>query len=231
MKKVTFSFPKLFLNTVLAVLAGGTILRSESEHVIKLPEPRYESDVVLEQALLMRRSIRIFGNAPLTVQEVSQLLWSAQGITSEMGYRTAPSGGALYPLEVYVVAGNVNGLDDGIYHYRPHEHSLVIISKGDRRSELSDAALNQSCIKEGSIIIVFSALYDRITQKYGERGIRYAHIEVGHAAQNVYLQAVSLKLGTVAVGAFIDDEVKRVITMEKNQQPLLLMPVGRIKNR
>lgn len=194
---------------------------------IKLPEPGNDSPTSIEQALLKRRSVRDYKDEPLTLTEVSQLLWAAQGITDPRGFRTAPSAGALYPLEVYVVVGNVNNLSDGIYRYKPHVHELERILEGDKRAELCIAALGQSSVKDGAIAIVFSAVYERTTQKYGERGIRYVHIEVGHSAQNVYLQAVSLDLGTVVIGAFQDDAVKIITNMPDEEHPLYIMPVGR----
>ncbi|MEW6214864.1 MAG: SagB/ThcOx family dehydrogenase [Nitrospirota bacterium] len=197
--------------------------------IIKLPEPKYDSKLSIEKALLKRRSVRDYKDEPLTLAEVSQLLWSAQGITDPRGFRAAPSAGALYPLEVYVVVGNVSSLSDGIYKYKPYGHELVSIMKGDKRAELSAAALGQTCVKGGAAVIVISAVYERTTKKYGERGIRYVHIEAGHAAQNVYLQAVSLNLGMVVVGAFADNEVKRILNMAPTEQPLCIMPVGKIK--
>ncbi len=197
--------------------------------IIQLPQPQLNSSTSIEKTLLERRSIRKYKDEPLTLAEVSQLLWAAQGITNtSRNFRTAPSAGALYPLEVYIIAGNVDELSDGIYKYKPKTHELENISKGDIRSEIWNAALNQFCVKKGSIIIVFSAVYNRTTKKYGDRGIRYVHIEVGHAAQNIYLQAVSLGLGTVAVGAFNDSKLKDIIDMPEEEHPLYLMPVGRI---
>jgi SagB-type dehydrogenase family enzyme len=196
---------------------------------IKLPEPRYDSETSIEKALNKRRSIREYKNEPLTLTEVSQLLWAAQGITdSERGFRTAPSAGALYPLEVYIVIGNVEGVTKGVYKYEPHEHELVKVRNGDTRDELTAAALGQTCVGGGSIIIVFSAVYERTTQKYEDRGIRYVHMEVGHAAQNVYLQAVALNLGTVTIGAFKDDEVRKILNMPDEEHVFYIMPVGKI---
>lgn len=208
-----------------------TYMSTESTLVekIQLPQPQLNSSTSIEKTLLERRSIRKYKDEPLTLAEVSQLLWAAQGITNtSRNFRTAPSAGALYPLEVYIIAGNVDELSDGIYKYKPKTHELENIRKGDIRSEIWNAALNQFCVKKGSIIIVFSAVYNRTTKKYGDRGIRYVHIEVGHAAQNIYLQAVSLGLGTVAVGAFNDSKLKDIIDMPEEEHPLYLMPVGRI---
>ncbi|HCK98687.1 MAG TPA: nitroreductase [Candidatus Marinimicrobia bacterium] len=195
---------------------------------IKLPEPKYSSSVSIEQAMLERRSVRAYQDEPLTLSEVAQLLWSAQGITdSKRGFRTAPSAGTLYPLEVYVVIGNVEGIAEGVYKYKPHKHELVKVRNGDVRDKLAVAALGQACVREGAIVIVFSAVYERTTRKYGDRGVRYVHMEAGHAAQNVCLQAVSLNLGTVVVGAFRDDEVSKVLNLSDEERPLYILPVGK----
>jgi SagB-type dehydrogenase family enzyme len=197
-------------------------------NTIILPEPRDSGEVSVEEALFERRSIRNYKYEALTLAEISQLLWAAQGITHPDGYRTAPSAGALYPLEVYVVAGNVDGLQAGIYKYRPQGHELVKVAEGDVRGELCAAALDQECIEDGASVLVFAAVYERTTRKYGERGVRYVHMEVGHAAQNVYLQAVSLGLGAVVVGAFDDNEVERLLQMQDDERALCIMPVGRV---
>jgi len=195
--------------------------------IIKLSEPKYDSKISIERALLQRRSIRTYKDEPLTLSEVSQLLWAAQGVTGSRGLRTAPSAGALYPLEVYVVVGNVKDMADGVYKYKHSGHELLKISDGDKRAELYTAALSQSCIKKGAVVFVLSAVYERTTGKYGQRGIQYVHMEIGHATQNIYLQAVSLNLGTLFVGAFYDDQVKAVLNMPAREVPLCIMPVGR----
>lgn len=197
--------------------------------VIELPEPIYDSPTSVEQALRGRRSVREYSDEPLTLQEVSQLLWAAQGLTNKRGFRTAPSAGALYPLELYVVVGVVEGLAPSVYKYSPQGHQLHSIASGDRRGALASASLAQSCIREGAIDLVFAAVYERTTKKYGQRGHRYVHMEVGHAAQNVYLQAVSLRLGTVVVGAFQDKAVKSIVGLAEGETPLYIMPVGRMK--
>lgn len=199
----------------------------EQETVIKLPEPRYDSDVSVEQSLLQRRSIRSYTGEPLTLQDVSQLLWAAQGITDPRGFRTAPSAGALYPLEVYLVAGDVPDLTSGVYRYEPDQHQLVRVIEGDKRTELGDATLMQSCVKEGAVVFVFTAVYERTTGKYGDRGIRYVHIEAGHAAQNLCLQATAMGLGIVTVGAFHDEEVAKLLNLPQDEHPLYIIPVGR----
>lgn len=192
-----------------------------------LPTPVHDSETSVEKALLERRSLREYGHEPLTLAEISQLLWAAQGITHPAGLRTAPSAGALYPLEIYLLAGNVTNLRAGIYHYKPESHALSLIAEGDQRPALRQAALGQSAVQDAAAVFVIAAIYERTTVKYGERGVSYVHMEVGSVAQNVYLQATSLNLGTVFIGAFHDDEVKKVLHLAADEQPLGLMPVGR----
>ena len=194
---------------------------------IKLPGPKYDSVTSVEEALLKKRSVRAFKEGPVTLAELSQLIWAAQGMTDPKGFRTAPSAGALYPLELYVVAGNVDSLLQGLYKYGPERHELLSLSKGDWRKDLCNAGLGQSSIRSAALVIVLSGVYSRTTAKYGERGIRYVHMEAGHAAQNIYLQSVALQLGTVAIGAFQDEEVKRLLKMGAGENPLYIMPVGK----
>jgi SagB-type dehydrogenase family enzyme len=205
-------------------LKNGTV-----GEIIRLPKPRFEGDCPIEDALRKRRSVREFLNKSLSLDEISQLLWSAQGITDPEGLRTAPSAGALYPLEVYLVAGDVETIPGGIYRYKPDNHSLSRIVEGDWRSRLASASLGQDCVRGGAVIVVIAAVYERLTGKYMERGRRYADMEVGHAGQNVSLQAISLGLGTVMVGAFDDQKVKRLLQMPDDEQPLYLIPVGRVR--
>jgi SagB-type dehydrogenase family enzyme len=204
--------------------------QSETEGTsIDLPKPQTESEVSIEEALQQRQSVRKYSEDPLSLTEIGQLLWAAQGINRPGGFRTAPSAGALYPLEVYVIAGNVKNLPAGIYKYNIPDHQLVKIVDGDQRSALGNAALGQGCIKSAPAVMVLTAVYERTKKKYGERGVRYAQIEVGCAAQNVYLQAVSLSLGTVFIGAFDDDEVRKVLGAPDDEQPLAILPVGKIR--
>jgi len=202
-------------------------LPENASEIIKLPEPEYKSGTSVEEALFRRRSVRVFKEGPVMLDELSQLLWAGQGKTDARGLRTSPSAGALYPLELYVVAGDVNGLPQGVYKYRPERHELSELSKGDRRSDLCTASLGQSSVRRAALVLVLTAVYERITSKYGERGIRYAHMEAGHAAQNVCLQAVSLKLGTVVIGAFQEEEVKKLLKFGSGESPLYIMPVGK----
>ncbi|HII79381.1 MAG TPA: SagB/ThcOx family dehydrogenase [Methanosarcina sp.] len=157
---------------------------------------------------------------------ISRFLWAAQGISSGEGLRTCPSAGALYPLEIHAVVGEGNGLDPGIYRYVAEEHALTQKVPGDMRKKLAEAALSQSMISKAAVSLVISAVYPRITGKYGKRGIRYADMEAGHAAQNIYLLGVELGIGTCSIGAFDDEEVKKVLKLPANEEPLYIMPLG-----
>ena len=194
---------------------------------INLPDPRLDGPVSLEQSLHKRRCQRRFSAAPLTLQEIAQLAWAAQGITAPRGQRTCPSAGALYPLELLIIAGNVLDLAAGVYHYAPKGHELLMTAKGDTRPALAEAGLKQSFIQDAAANLLLAAVYERTTGKYGRRGIRYVHMEAGHAAQNVCLQAAALGLGTVMVGAFRDDRVKEVLNLAPDEEPLYILPVGR----
>ncbi len=188
--------------------------------IIDLPAPRTDGGMSLEEALAARRSAREFTDEPLTLEQISQLLWSAQGITADWGGRTAPSAGALYPLEVYVVTA------DGSFHYLPDGHRLWVMSRGDLRAPLAEAALGQAAVSEAPAVFVITAVYARTAGKYGDRAERYVRLEAGHACQNLLLQAVALGLGAVPIGAFSDTEVQRVLGLPADQEPLYLIPVG-----
>jgi SagB-type dehydrogenase family enzyme len=194
-----------------------------------LMQPRMSSDTSIEEALLNRRSVRSYVDGALTLEELSQLLWAAQGLTGPQGLRTAPSAGGLYPLEVYVVVGGVESLSPGVYRYLPSTHSILRVLDGDRRAELARASLDQSWVKDAAVDIIIAAIYERTTVKYGERGVRYVHLEAGHAAQNLCLQATALRLGVVTVGAFDDEEVSVVASLPQNEKPLYVIPVGRLE--
>lgn len=194
---------------------------------VNLPEPVSVGGLSINETLLRRRSVRHYRHGKLTLVEVSQLLWAAQGISSRAGYRTAPSAGALYGLEVDLAVGDVTGLDVGVYRYDPANHGLTQRAATDHRSSLANAALGQNYLGQGAVVLVVSAVYARISAKYGERGVRYAHMEAGHAAQNLLLMATSLDLGAVPVGAFDDAGLARVLKLAEDEQPLYLIPVGR----
>ena len=195
--------------------------------IVRLPQPEFTGEVAVEQALLTRRSVRSFAQTALFLAELSQLLWAAQGITSARGHRTAPSAGALYPLEVHALVGLMPELTAGVYRYRCREHALVPTLPGDKRGELCRAALGQRCVEKAPLVLLISAVYARMTATYGERGVRYTDMEAGHAAQSVSLQAVALGLGSVVVGAFEESDVRRIAGLPPEEVPLYLIPVGR----
>ncbi len=205
-----------------AATAGVSLPRIASGKVIS------GGGMSVEEALSRRRSLRNYSGGALTIGEATQLLWAAQGVTDPRGFRTAPSAGALYPLELYLVAGEIDGLDAGIYTYAPRPHVLEPVATGDVRRALARAALGQGWVATAPAAIAFLAVYDQTTRKYGERGVRYAHMEAGNATQNVYLQASALGLGTVVVGAFNDNKVRELLQAPDHYQPLAIMPVGRI---
>jgi len=192
--------------------------------MIILPKPSLNSNVSIEQALYNRRSIRSYKKEPLTLQEVSQLLWSAYG-TTKSGKKTCPSAGATYPLEIYLVCGEVEGLKTGLYHYNSLEHSLRKINDADLRKQLTIASLHQEYIEESPASIIIAADFSKTTKVYGSRGERYVYMEVGHCGQNIHLQCESLNLGTVVIGAFEDDKVKKILQIK--EEPLYIMPIGR----
>lgn len=196
---------------------------------IQLPEPNSSSETSFETAVANRRSQRNFKNKPLSLEQVSQILWSAQGITDKtQNFRAAPSAGALYPLELYLVVKDqgINDLDSGLFHYLPETHSLETVLTRDITNNLANTCLDQTFIGDAPVSLVITAEYARVTNKYGDRGRRYVHMEAGHAAQNVYLQTESLGLGTVTVGAFNDNEIIDLLEIPANHEPLYVMPIG-----
>jgi len=222
------------------ILWGGWVMAQEDDgfNSIELPKPRLRSQISVEEALKNRRSVREFREQPLTLNEVGQLLWAAYGVTRPEesggrlrgGLKTAPSAGACYPLEVYLVCGAVSGLEPGLYRYLPQIHRLQKERADDLRQPLALAALGQHWIETAPAIILFSAVAERTIRRYGERGReRYINMDLGHAAQNVYLQAETLGIGTCAVGAFNDTRLSEVLRLPAGETPLYLMPVGKRK--
>ncbi len=218
---------RLILVVVLLAVACGPAASTAAPPsapvaVTPLPTPAMSGDVSLEAALAGRRSVREFSDRPLAAAELGQLLWAAQGITDPRGYRTAPSAGALYPLEIYVATAG------GLYHYQPARHALAVVGLSDVRQALYEAALRQEAVSRAPAVFVIAAVYERTAVKYGaERSPRYVHLEAGHAAQNVLLQAVALGLGAVPIGAFDDGAIQEAMGLPAEEQPLYLIPVGR----
>ena len=211
---------------------------------IALPSPRHDGMLSVEKALSERRSLRVYSDEALTVPEISQLLWAAQGITNERdapsrwnqdyewqgGYRTAPSAGALFPLELYLVAANVAGLSQGVYKFVPRDHSIIKVADGDRRGDIFDVGLRQASIARAPALIIIAAVYARTWVKYGDRSERYIFIETGHVGQNIYLQSAALGIGAVMTGAFDDEGLKAVLRMPDDEEPMAIMPIGRARD-
>lgn len=215
------------LSTVVINVESGIKM---DNRLLKLPLPWAKGNVSLEEVLARRRSVRQFDGTALSLQQLLQLLWASQGLRRDSSWaRTVPSAGATYPLEIFVVCGNkgVEGLEGGVYQYVVNDHSLGLHLEGDFRQVLAQAALGQDMIIEAPVNIVICAVYGRTTQRYGKRGERYVFMEAGHAGQNIYLQATALGLGTVAIGAFHDEEVKEVLQLEEQFNALYIMPVGK----
>ena len=196
---------------------------------MRLDAPVLDGAMSLEKAVKRRRTVRSFGDMVMNMRQFSQILWSAQGITENKGFkRAAPSGGALYPADVYAAVGDncVENLTGGVYHYRPERHSVEKVAEGDRRRGLAVASLSQMWMAGARVLFVITVEYGRITWKYGERGVRYALMEVGHISQNILLQCQSLGLSAGIVGAFDDGKVAEAAGVLKNHEPLIILPVG-----
>mgnify|MGYP001772538489 CR=1 FL=1 len=207
-----------------------------SRGVVYLPLPRPLSNMIVEEAILLRRSIRDYTSEPVKLEHLALMLWAAYGVTDpRYEFRAVPSAGATYPLEVYVVVGErgvlVNEsafLSPGVYKYDPLKHALSLVKPGDFRRELARAALGQAWVEEAPVSIVVFAVFERTTIIYGERGrVRYVPMEVGHLGQNVYLVATALGYGAVVVGAFYDDEVREVVGAGASEVPMYIIPVGK----
>ncbi len=192
----------------------------EVDASLDLPAPDLEGAMALEAAIAERRSVRTFTSEPLTEEHIGQLLWAAQGITDPQGYRAAPSAGALYPLELYVV------LPEGLYHYQPDGHRLAQLTTEDLRSAVWEAGLRQDALREAPAVFLFTGVYARTAGRYGDRAQRYIHMEVGHAAQNMLLQAVALGLESVPIGAMEDEQLQSALDLPDDHAPLYLLPVG-----
>lgn len=209
---------------VLTVTASSWGAKGTEKAMIKLPLVKTRGEMSVEEAISRRRSQRKFKDTPLSQEHLSQILWAAQGITSQYGFRSAPSAGATFPLTVYVAVGEVKDIPAGVYRYRPEGHYLEAISDKDIRNKLLTSALGQVMIAEAPVDIIITAEYNRTTHRYRKRGVRYVDMEVGHAGQNIYLECESLGLGTCAVGAFDDRAVKQLLGIRED--PLYIMPIG-----
>jgi len=241
----------IILTFVLAIsLHSQQIISNDQNEIsngetINLPSPQFDGNISLEKALNTRRSARSFLSESLTLQQISQILWAAQGITKKKdtpskywlkkyeyqgGYRTAPSAGALFPIELYVVVGSVQNLSPAIYKYIPKNHSLKKVMDGNKTLDVYETALKQDAIKEAPVLLIISSVFERTEAKYEKRAERYVYIEVGAVCENVYLQCSTLGMGTVIIGAFNDDSLKVVLQLPKEENPMGIMPIGKPKN-
>ena len=213
----------MMLGVMLLYPSGG-----QGAEAVKLPPPVKTGGMALAEALQIRRTVRRFASRPLDLVQVSQLLWSAGGATDPRGLRTAPSAGATFPLDLYLVVGErgVKALPAGIYHYRVEAHALAFVAPGDARAAVARASLHQSWMAEAPVMVVITGEYRRCTARYGERGVRYTHMEAGNVSQNLFLAAEALGLGAGIVGAFEDKALAQAVKLPPAHDPLLVMPVG-----
>lgn len=213
----------IFMTAAIFAPAGP----DAEESGIPLPEPETDGELSLEEALAARRSVRSFEDTAPSLETLAQLCWAAQGVSDEeRGLRTAPSAGALYPLELYLATGDLAELGRGLYRYNPDLHTLVRERGGDLREAIAAAALDQTWIADAPAVFVIVGVPQRAERRYGARGERYTMLEAGHAAQNLSLQAVTLELGSTVVGAFSDRELKRLLELPEGYEPLYVVPVG-----
>lgn len=223
-----FLSSKILLTVVLLLIMDKLGFPENAK--IVLPQPQLKGTVSLEEAIQNRKSIRNYKDIPLTIPELSQILWAAGGVTCDGvtgATRSYPSAGGCYPLEIYLIAGKVKDLESGLYLYSHDKHSLTLVIAGDMRADLASACWSQPMIKNAPTSIIFTAIYPRTTNRYGNRGERYVHMDVGHAGQNVCLQAETLGLGSVIVGAFDDIAVKKVLKLSQQEEPIYIIPIGK----
>jgi SagB-type dehydrogenase family enzyme len=217
-----------FVAIVAIVLTAGAIARQATKELersslgqISLPRPKTKGSVSVEETLARRRSVRQYTRQHFTLAEIGQLLWAGQGVTDRVrGFRTTPSAGATYPLEMYLVA------PDGHYRYVPEGHRLERFSRRDLREDLSEVAIDQECVRAAALDVVIAAVFDRTADEYGDRALRYVHLEAGHAAQNILLQATAMDLAGAPVGAFYDEELKTLLDLPEDHEPLYIIALG-----
>ena len=192
---------------------------------VPLPEPAVDGGGLFD-ALARRRSVRAYGPEPLALGELSALLWAAAGVTARQqgfAFRTAPSAGGLFPVEHYVVANRVEGLESGLYHYDVLGRALERLVVADLRVPLANAALGQRICADAQAVFVWTAVLERSRWKYGERFARYVLLDAGHIAENVALAAVALGLGTCQIAAFFDEEAAALLGVDPDAEPVVYM--------
>jgi SagB-type dehydrogenase family enzyme len=223
MKSILLAFT---VSVATALLGAFPALAQKAAPSVALPHPRTEGKVSVERALKERRSVRSLAPAPLSLQELGQLCWAAQGVTDDKGHRTAPSAMATYPLELRVMAGNVEGLAPGIYRYRPDKHELLLLSEGDRRAAFQEKAVGQAWIAKAPALLVITGVPERITKRAKERGVPFMWVEAGLAAQGFFLQAAAMGLGSTYVGGFNAEAARSFLALPAGEELMAVLPVG-----
>ncbi len=213
---------------MLTAVAVSETSEQYASNVIKLPQPRTDGGISLQKALQERQAIKSFSNEPLTLEEVSQLLWAAQGITDDKGHRTTPSCLASYPLEIYLLAGNVTGLSAGVYHYSPQGHNLTAIASGNRIHELFSLSESEEDWKASApAIFIITGVFERLNKIVGKDWSRFVYVEAGAAAENMLLEVVSLDLGSALTIKFDENKTRELLGLSGGEEPLGVLPVGR----
>ena len=225
MKKMLLRSVFILISFIVFVTVPFRI--SSQEKVINLKKPSFKSSVSVEEALKARRSVRDYSNKPLTLDEISQLLWAGQGITNKRGFRTNPSAGAAFPMELYLATHNVTGIAPGLYHYSPQKETLSLVKEGSLRDQISGTEIYQKNVGKSAAVIIISGDFKRMAERHGIHNFRFVSMEAGSIFQSIGLQAQTLNLGTVVVGAFKEYELKKILGIKED--PLVIMPLGRKK--
>ncbi|MDD2834763.1 MAG: SagB/ThcOx family dehydrogenase [Methanothrix sp.] len=217
----------------LAVFFTAIMAQSDSSNqmaadVITLQEPHIDGGISVEKALLERRSIRSFSDEALTLEEVSLLCWAAQGVTDDKGHRTSPSAMATYPLELYLLAGNVTGLPSGVYHYSPQGHNLTAISEGTKIPELFNSSMGgkEDWRKSAPAVFIVTGVFERMNKIPGQDLSRFVYVEAGTASENLLLEVVSLGLGSTYTAGFDENKTREYLSLESGETPIAVLPVG-----
>lgn len=199
---------------------------------ILLEKPQVISKLAFDEIIKKRKSIRDFSDKPISLNQLSYLLWASTGIQrKEYGYefRTAPSAGALYPIETYLVVNSVEGISAGIYHYSIKDHNLEQLKIGDFSNEIALAALDQVMCEYASVVFIWTAIFNRSKWKYDQRAYRYIYLDCGHIAENLALAATNINLGSCQIGALYDDEVNDIISVDGiNESTIYMSVVGNL---
>ena len=215
----------VFLTAIMALSDSSNQMTAD---VITLQAPHTDGGMSVEKALLERRSVRSFTNESLTLDEVSQLCWAAQGVTDDKGHRTSPSAMATYPLEVYLLAGNVTGLPSGVYHYFPQGHNLTTISLGNKIPELFNSSMGgkEDWRKGSPAVFIVTGVFERINKIPGQDLSRFVYVEAGTASENLLLEVVSLGLGATYTAGFDENKTKEYLGLKSGETPIGILPVG-----